>query len=128
MGNFFKISYWFNMNPGALTSNMLIAFLIFLLMLLVMFFVCMSMKKSQAGLLYKVYDRLQGFAIGNLIIGLLFLFFTVQLVPVLSSRFWFLVWLIAMIGWIVFITKDIKKIPELKKKRQEEDEFNKYIP
>lgn len=128
MGNFFKISYWFNMNPGSLEPKMLVAFVAFLLFLLAAIFICGIIRKRHAGLMYKIYDRLQGFAIGNLLIGLLYLFFTNQLIPVLSSRFWFLVWLIGMGVWLFFISKDIKKVPAMKKQREQEEEFKKYIP
>lgn len=128
MSNFFTPSYWFNMNPGSLDTKFLIAFAIFLLVLFVMIFALMVMKKTQSGAFFKVYDRLQGFAIGNFIIGLFLLFFTSQLVPVLSSRFWFLLWLIGMGVWLWFISQHVVKIPEMKKKREEEEEFQKYIP
>jgi hypothetical protein len=128
MNNIFTISYWFNMNPGSLAPKFLIAFVVFLLVMFVAIFVLMVLKKKQSGAFYKIYDRLQSFAIGNLVIGLLYLFFTSQLVPVLSSRFWFLLWALGMGVWLWFISRDIAKIPEMRKKKAEAEEFQKYIP
>lgn len=128
MGNFFSLSYWFAMRPGSLAPNVMIALLIFVVLLFLLIIVFTILKKNFSGAYYKVYDRLQGFCIGNTIIGFLLLFFTSQLVPVLSSRFWFLLWAAGMLFWFWFIFKHVKQIPEIRKQKQEEEEFKKYIP
>ena len=64
----------------------------------------------------------------NAVVGLMLLFFTYELVPILSARFFFLFWLIEMIIWLASIWKVYKKVPEIKKAKEEEKEFKKYIP
>jgi steroid 5-alpha reductase family enzyme len=43
-------------------------------------------------------------------------------------RIWFLLWALGMIVWFLYIVKVMSKIPDIKKEKQEKEEFQKYIP
>jgi len=57
------------------------------------------------------------------------LLFRYERVTVLSARFWLAIWGVVLIGWLGFILRyQYKKIPDLHKQRQRQDEFKKYLP
>ncbi|MDO8583804.1 MAG: hypothetical protein Q7R83_01345 [bacterium] len=61
--------------------------------------------------------------------GLLLYAFTWQLVPVLSMRFFYLVWLFAYGWWAYRLVKHIyKEIPLLRKKEAERAAYEKWLP
>jgi hypothetical protein len=64
----------------------------------------------------------------NLIIGIFFLFFTFELIPLLSARFWFLLWGIGILIWLSFIGRAVTKIPKLREEMAKEEVYKKYIP
>jgi hypothetical protein len=128
MNNLLSLNYWFNSRPGSLegiSAKVLTGALILFLIGFVFFRI---VKKSKNGPFYKIFSRFSSFSLSNFFIGLFLSFFSYELIPVLSSRFWYLLWILGMITWLVFIALEIKKIPEKKRKIAEEKEFRKYIP
>ncbi len=128
MNNLISLSYWFNTRPGnngAMTFKIFAGLLILFLLTFVFFRI---MKKRKNGPYFKIFSRLSSFSFTNFFIGLFLSFFSYELIPVLSARFWYLLWALGMLIWLMFIAKEIKKIPEKKRKIAEEKEFRKYIP
>jgi hypothetical protein len=122
-----SFKFWFNLRPGVLASqNYLVAFFTFFVLLTILFII---LKKKQSKTAYRnLWESLYSFALYNAIISAALLFFTYELVPFLSARFWFLVWGAGMAVWIYFL---VKKFLQVKVRRQElakEKEFRKYIP
>lgn len=128
MEKFFTIGFWFAQNPGALEGVARKLFLALLIVLFVGIFVFTYLKRKKSGLYFKIWRSLRSFSLANLVIGMLLFFFTEQSIPVLSSRFWFILWAIGIGTWSYFITKRFLKIPEIKEEREKQKEFNKYIP
>ncbi|MDD5071274.1 MAG: hypothetical protein PHQ42_00895 [Patescibacteria group bacterium] len=128
MGNLLSLKFWFNLRPGALLPVYQKTFVIFILGLVVFYFFCRFFIGRKKGLYTFFWRRLQSFSLANAIIGLVLLFFSYELIPFLSSRFWFLLWAIIMLVWLVFIVKSLLTIPDKKKKFEEEKEYKKYIP
>ena len=128
MGNLFSLGFWFNSRPGNLTAISTTILVVFIGLLFVLSFVIYLFRKQKRSLYYKVWRRLNSFCIANTIIGIFLLFFAYELIPILSSRLWFLIWAVEMLIWMVFIYKDFKKIPEIQEKIKKEQEFKKYIP
>lgn len=63
------------------------------------------------------------------IFGLLLLFFEFERIPVLTMRALYLVWLILAAWWGYSILRYITvKIPEIRKQREERENFNKWLP
>jgi hypothetical protein len=128
MGNLLSLKFWFNLRPGALLPVYQKAFIIFILSLVIFYFFSRFFTGRKKGLYTFLWRRLQSFSLANAIIGLVLLFFSYELIPFLSSRFWFLLWAIIMLVWLVFVGKSLLAIPDKKKKFEEEKEYKKYIP
>lgn len=127
MNNLLTFNYWLNLRPEALSSLANQIFIIFLVLLTASSILFFTLKNRPS--LYRfVFKKLYNFSISNLIIGLLLLFFNYESAIFFSARFWFLVWLIIMIIWLIFIGKELKKIPARKKKAQAEEAYRKYLP
>lgn len=128
MENLFALNFWFNLRPGHLSpayQNILIGFLIFLLVLSVLAFI---LKRNKKNLFFRVWEKILSFSSTNLIIGLVLWFLNYELAPLLSSRFWYLLWAAGMAVWIYLIIKFCVKIPEKKKQIAEEKAYKKYLP
>ena len=127
MSNFLTLGYWLDARPGNLEANAQSMYLIFLLILLILS-VLSFIFKSKKGLYAKIWKSLQSFGLTNLAIGLVLLFFTYEMLPILSARVLFLIWGAGMLTWTYFIVKKMIEIPKIKEERAKEKEFSKYIP
>lgn len=129
MANFLTWNFWFNLRPGLFLNSSLRIILGFIAVLVVLAIVSAIGKKRWAKSLYfSLWNSLYYFFLTNAVIGLILVFFNYEMVPFLSMRIWFLIWAIIMIGWLVYIIKIMKKIPEKKARLEKEKEFKKYIP
>lgn len=128
MSNLLTINFWFKMRPGALLPVYQKAFIIFVIILGLSILVFTILEKRKKGPYSRVWKKLRSFSLGNVIIGLIILFFTYEMVPMLSARFWFLVWGIEMAIWLFFIARVVLEIPKKKEEIEKHKEFNKYIP
>lgn len=126
--NFFTLKYWFNVYPGSLNSGVVKYFIAFLIALFAATFFVNILKKKKDNDYAKVLERYFNFGVTNLILGLLLFFFAYEGVPFLSVRFLYILWAVGMLAWLIFISLDFRKIPEIKKQREEKKEFQKYIP
>jgi len=124
-----SFKFWLNLRPEPLTpffEKILIAFII---LSLVIFISAHFFKKKDKKLFYaKFLDSMASLCLANFFIGLLLLFFTYEMIPFLSSRFWFLFWATGLLIWLYFIIKKIVALPKISKQIKEEREFKKYIP
>ena len=129
MGNLLTLHYWFNLRPGALSPNLQMAYIMFIGLSLLLTVVFWYIRKQNKKSLYnRVWKRLYSLNLTNLIIGIFFLFFTFELIPLLSARFWFLLWGVAILVWLFFIGKAFYKIPKLREEMAKEEVYKKYIP
>lgn len=126
--NIFQLSYWLNTRPGSLEPTVQKYFIVFIALLFVFLLFTIYLKNVKKGSYLRIWRRLNSFALGNFLIALFLLFFTHEKAVFLSARIWFLLWFAVMLAWMVFIYKDLKKIPEMRKKRVENEEYKKYIP
>ena len=129
MLKFLSLAYWFNVWGGELISPVRKGFIVFIIFLLILTIIFTILKKKNTKTLYfKLVEQIQLFSFINFLCFLMLLFFTDQAIPLLSSRFWFLILGIEMIIWIYFIFKIYKKIPEIKAKIEKNNEYKKYLP
>lgn len=129
MKNLLSLKYWFGVRPGDLMPQAQIAFIIICVVLLCLAFYAWQWKKNNPKNLYrKVFLRIETFAITNFLIGLVLLFFEYEAVPILSMRFWALLWLVSMGVWKWFIYKDYQNVPIIKQQIAESQKLKKYIP
>jgi hypothetical protein len=127
MRQFFSLNFWFNLRPGILTTqNYVLAVFAFFVVLTIIFAI---LKKKQAKTAFRqLWESIYSFGLYNAIICAALLFFTYELVPFLSARFWFLVWGIGMAAWIYFLVKKFQQVKDRKVQLAKEKEFKKYIP
>lgn len=129
MNNLLSLKFWFNIRPGILGALYQRGFFVVIGILIVCAVVFGILRARDKKNLYNpVWQKFFSFSLTNAIIGLILLFFTYELIPVLSSRFWFLFWGIEMIIWLVFIVRALFGIPEKRKQLEQEREYKKYIP
>lgn len=109
---------------SGLFRNIFIAFLVFLTIAAVYFFIV----KKKKGLYRNFFSKIYNFCISNVIIGLLLLFFNYEIVPFFSAYFWYLIWFVSSVWWFIAIMLDLKKIAARKKELAQKDEITKYLP
>lgn len=126
--NLLTLKFWFSFSPGPLLPNFHAILVGFIILLIAYIFLANILFKKKKGLHIEIINRITTFAWVNAFLGFVFVFFNYELVPFLSSRFWYLVWAISMLTWMFNILKHVKKIPERKKKMEKHKEYNKYIP
>ena len=129
MGNFLTWNFCFSVRPGAFIGFSLKIVLGFIFLLIILSIVGGVIKKRWSKSLYACFwSGLYTFFLTNAIIGLVLTFFNYEMVPFLSSRFWFLLWVVGMLVWLYFIYRIAIKIPEKRERLEKEKEFKKYIP
>ncbi len=128
MKNFFNYNYWFTLRPTSLDGGMLKYFAILVVLFFVFTLILAFIKSKNKNLYSRIFRKLYTFCLSNFIIGLLLLFFTYEMVPFLSSRFWFLLWAAGIFIWVYFIAKEFLEVPKIKEKLEKEKEFKKYVP
>ncbi len=128
MNKFLDLNFWFNIRPGSLSSNALIVIIVILAIFLAGTILSSFSKFKKRNLYFKIWRRVNAFCLTNFIVGLFLLFFAYEALVMLSMRFLFLLWFLGAGVWFVFILLNLRKIPEIREKMREEEEFKKYIP
>jgi len=127
MKKFLDLSFWFDQQPGALIPlwrNVLIAILISCVILAAITFIL----KGRKNIYRQLFEKLFYFFNINFIIGLVLFFFNQEIVPVFSSRFWYIIWAIILAIWIYSIIRYMLKLPAKKEDFKKQREFEKYLP
>lgn len=129
MGNFLTLDFWFGARPGVFIDSLFKIILGFTFLLIILSVIGGIIKKKRSKSLYSSFwSSLYVFFLINAIIGLLLAFFNYEMVPFLSSRFWFALWAVSMLIWLFFIYKIAIKIPGKRQQLEKEKEFKKYLP
>lgn len=129
MGNFLTWNFWFSARPGVLLGSSFKTLLGFAILLFFLAIIAhLAGKKWSKSLYANFWRNIFYFFSTNSAIGLVLLFFNYEMVPFLSSRFWFLLWAIEMAVWFAFIYKILIQIPRRKEQLSKEKEFKKYLP
>ncbi len=126
--NLLSFKFWFTMRPPMLLPIYLKALIFFIVVLGISIFVFSFLTKRKKSIYNRILRKLSNFCLGNVVIGLIILFFSYEMVPLLSSRFWFLIWGIEMAVWLFFIFRITREIPKKKEEMEKDKEFKKYIP
>lgn len=119
------------MRPGALaagTKQTLMVILSVFLLLAIVSRLLAYFKKEQPPLA-KLLKKSYLFWLVNTLVGLVWLFFRIEVVPLFSARFWILLMGLVDLFWLFYILKyAIKQMPREKKAREEKKQFQKYLP
>lgn len=123
--------YWFNLRPEPLSGRgqtSLKWFFLGLLIILVVNLLYLGWKKKDK-IIAKVVEKLAYWSAAMIVFGLVWYWFGYEGVPVLSARFWWLIWLAVFLGWLVLIIKYlVKDLPRQIKQRQQQEKIRKYLP
>jgi len=128
MNNLFTLKFWFNLRPGPLLPLYNKIFIAFVFVLFVATLLSWAMQSKKKGIYTSFWRRLYTFFLVNAFLGVFLAFLNYELVPFLSSRFWFLAWGFEVIVWLVIIVRFLFGIPQKIKKSKKEAEYKKYIP
>ena len=132
MSNLISVQFWFNLYPPKLTPlfyYLLISATVVFLVGTIIFAYLKNKKGESKNFYLEGWRKLYEFCTTQTILGLLFIFFNSQSIPFFSARFWYPVWLVIIIVWLYHIYKFFRfKIPEKKKKAENEEKYNKYLP
>lgn len=129
IGNLFYWTYWFNQPYIARGWVMWVWVGGFLGLVIagIVLRILSQIKKDH--LIQTVLQRFSniGFTMG--IFGLVWMFLRQQRVPFLAWRFWLLPWIAIFIWWMVkLIRYSVKRLPEIKKEKEERELKEKYLP
>ncbi|MFH0923387.1 MAG: hypothetical protein V1825_01505 [Candidatus Falkowbacteria bacterium] len=129
MENLLSLNFWLNLRPGLMGSAYFRAFFIAVAVFFILIFVFGLIKSRNKKNLYsRFWSNVYYFCMANAIFGAILLFFTYEMIPFLSARFWFLLWGIEIIIWLVYTIRILIGIPERKKQLEQEKAYKKYIP
>ena len=126
--NLLTFSYWFNPRPEPYGGWLQLG-----LGLLVLLFIALTLySKLRSKKKELVYHRFWGnvfdFSLTQSIVGLLLVFFNYEMIAVLMSKFWYLLWLIEIIVWLVLLIKQRTKLSLRKQALLQQQEYKKYLP
>jgi len=127
----FDLNYIFLTNPAPLHPLQRgIAIVVFGgLIIVAIAFVFRAHRKDIDNVAKRVATKISTFAFTTGLIGLVLFLLRQTRVYFFSRRFFFLLWLVALIIWLVFLLKYIfKKAPEARQTLTERQEFEKYLP
>lgn len=128
MSNLFTLKFWFDLYPPILLP----IFMAILTAIIILFAICAVvfwvLNKKIKGPYRKVYQALHVCFTTNTILGLALLFFNYEGIPLLSARFWFLIWGIQLVIWVVLVLMPIREVDSKIQRKQAELEYKKYIP
>jgi hypothetical protein len=122
------MKYWFEFFPQALDPMWLKVLIITLIAFFSFGFLANIIKSKQKAFFYKFWRSLSTWAFSIMAIGVFLTFFAYEEIPVLSMRFLFALWLIGAFIWLIFILKRLTTIGKIRKEKQEQAEYKKYIP
>lgn len=133
INRFFSLLYWFSLEPQVVSLRgtiILTSFFSFFIVLKILGkMIYLRYKKDLSApekhLLAKIESMLltMGFA------GLAWTFFAYEALPLLSARFWFLVWVVSFVIWGYLILRyALVQFPIQLAALKEKERFSKYLP
>jgi hypothetical protein len=128
MNNLLDSNFWFNVSPGAFAGLTLKIILGVVLLLIVAAVALRIYKAKRRGIYGSLLARLSTFFSVFAIFILIFLFFNYEIIPILSSRFWYPLIVVIMGVWLVFILRSLKDIKLKKEETEKQKEIKKYLP
>jgi hypothetical protein len=131
MSNLLKLSYWFNPNPGPwLAQNLKIVYAVFgILVIFGLLAWWFSGRNKQNRLIQRFWQKLQNACLTIGISGLVLIFFRQERIYFLAMPFLFILLFAGAVIWAYFILRYlVKTLPEKKKKEEEKESKQKYLP
>ncbi len=126
-----RSDFWFASHPTSLTSSNSRGLLLFFTLLLVVGAIVRlaSRRRLTDRYVRETYARIGRMLSTMGFLGLVWLFFAVEQVTFLQTRYWMLVWLIGLIIWAASIWKYAKRtVPAERERHHQNQERMKYLP
>lgn len=127
----FRPSFWFDMTPVAMGPFFERFFFVFFALFIIAGAATRIVLKNKEHDKYEriVLERLARLLLTYGSTGYIIYFFTFEEVQFFGSRFWYLVWAIALVVSAVRLVRYVKKeVPLLRHRDQSRVEANKYMP
>lgn len=129
-----SLNYWFHNQPPYLSdffTKVFLGLFFILISLSIVFQVMAFIQKKQKAqnIIIKFWKKIANFFFWMGIIEIILYFFRYERVPLLSSRFWLILWLILFFSWAAYIIHlKFKKVPAIVSDKKQKEEFEKYLP
>ncbi len=131
MNNLLTLNLWFGLYPPPMQKSILYFFLVvFALFLLAGIAGKVYSLKSKIEKLYRrAFSKSGDMLITMGLSGLILWIFAYEQIPVLSMRFFYVVWFVCLMAWMYFLYKYIfVEIPKLLQAKKEREQENKWLP
>jgi hypothetical protein len=126
-----ELDFWFALQPNGLSPTFEKGFFaLFGLMIIIGAVMRIVARQKKHGRYHiMTFKHVAAMLITMGFVGLVWFFFTFELIYLLGSRFWFLVWIIGLVAWCGHIIKFVKvRIPEMRAAGERKAQENKYLP
>lgn len=129
---FLDYRYWMNPNPvplgPSLVSSILSFFAWFLIVAIGLRIAAHSLRKKDA-LRAEMLRRFSGLLSATGLLGLMFLFFTYEQLPLFGMRLWFLLLFVLFLVWLGrFVAYAVREYPQKRHQLDERRQIEKYLP
>lgn len=130
MPNYLRFSYWFTIRQESfqpiMTKIVIGVFVMcFILGIIDRIFIARERDRFRK----KLFRQISRVLFLNAFLGFVLVFFTIEEIPFLGMRLWFLILFIVDIAWVLLIFRNyIKDAPVERQKQQKRQEFEKYLP
>lgn len=131
MGNFLKLSFWFDVYPLPFEGLFLWLALGLSLLAAVLGILAISLRKWFAlnKIKREIWSRFSHLSLTFGLVSLVLIFFKQQRAPYLGMRFWSGLLLLTCLVWFFFILKYIFiKAPKIREEKKKLEELRKYLP
>ena len=129
---FLDYRYWFNPNPVPLGPSLVGSIFVFFAWFVaagIVLAVLGRVFRKRAALKAAIAARLAKMLVMTGLLGLLFLFFASEQVPLFGMRFWFLFDIILLVTWLgKIVWYIVKEYPKLRDGIEERQRLEKYMP
>ncbi|MFH1292360.1 MAG: hypothetical protein ABIH87_04170 [bacterium] len=127
--NLFYINYWFAQPFSVHGLTFWLFICIFLFLIAVGLVLRIWAQYVQDRSIKLIFRRFASFGMTMGLFGIIWTFFRQERVIFLAWRFWMLVWLLVSVWWMIDILKYVlKRLPVIKKEKQEKEQMGKYLP
>lgn len=131
LNNLLSLSFWFDLQPPVLSPTFERGFFILFAGMIIIGSIAriVARKKDVDRFVARGYKRIAQMIVVMGFVGLIWYFFSYELVYFLGARFWFLVWAIGLCYWVFRLYQYFKhELPALQETVKNREEGNKYLP
>lgn len=133
INRFFSLFYWFSLEPqvlslrGAIIAGSFFGCLILLKILGKMAY--LRYKKNLSAPEKRLLSKAESMLLTMGFAGIAWVFFAYEGLPILSARFWFLVWIVAFVLWgYLLLRYTLVDLPPQVASLKQKERFSKYLP